>query len=341
MSLVLSAGVEARDAVLDLEVGDGETVAVLGPNGAGKSTLLGLAAGLVAPDRGAATLDGAVLFDTSTGVRIPPHRRRIALLDQRPALFPHLRVLGNVMFGARAAGRGERRARAAAWLAEVEAGELAGRRPTELSGGQAQRVALARALAAEPRVVLLDEPLAALDAAVAPPLRRMLRRVLADRSAVIVTHDVLDAWMLADRVMVVEGGRVVASGDTDEVLRNPRTTFSAELVGLGLVRGRRTGRGLRLPDGREIPAAPADAAAESDAPPGSAVRAAIDPAEVRVGGSGGIPARILALEPRGPVVRVRTDLVPADVHPSVAADLVEDSATTLSIPPSAVRLRAE
>jgi molybdate transport system ATP-binding protein len=142
---------------------------------------------------------------------VAPHARRIALLAQDPLLFPHLDVADNVAFGPRSQGRSRAQAAraAAGWLEQVDATELADRRPAQLSGGQAQRVAIARALAAEPDLLLLDEPMAALDVAVAPALRQMLKRVLAGQSAVVVTHDVLDALLLADRVYVLDGGRVV------------------------------------------------------------------------------------------------------------------------------------
>ena len=225
-----------------VEVADGETLALLGPNGAGKSTLLGVLAGLVRPDHGRVVLDGEVLTDVGPGrpgLMVAPHARRTALLGQDALLFPHLDALENVAFGPRSAGTARRTARADAqrWLDEVGVGELSGRRPSQLSGGQAQRVAVARALAADPRVLLLDEPMAALDVAVQPALRQMLRRVLADRTAIVVTHDPLDALLLADRVVVLEAGRVVEDGPSREVLSRPRSAFAARLAGLNLVRG--------------------------------------------------------------------------------------------------------
>ena len=153
VSLQLAAGVAARDVDVALEVADGQTVAILGPNGAGKSTLLSVIAGILRPDTGHATLDGSTLFDTTDGTWLPPHRRGTALLAQDPLLFPHLDALDNVAFGPRSSGasRGRSRDIARDWLAEVDAGDLADRRPSDLSGGQAQRVAIARALAAEHR----------------------------------------------------------------------------------------------------------------------------------------------------------------------------------------------
>lgn len=332
--LELHAELDARAAVLDLRVGDGETVAVLGPNGAGKSTLLGLIAGLLRADRGRAVLDGEVLFDTERGIRMPAHRRRTALLDQQPTLFPHLGVLGNVLFAARSAGlRGPAaEAEARQQLAAVGAGDLAASRATEVSGGQGQRIALARALAASPRLLLLDEPLSSLDVAVAPPIRRMLRTVLAERSAVLVTHDPLDAWALADRVVVLENGRVAEEGTTDAVLRHPRSAFGARLTGLSVIEGTRTASGVLMPDGREVPAAPGVA--------GARVVATVRPSGVRVAGPAeGVAARILALEPRGDVLRVRTDLVAADAPPWRAADLAEGDTVGLVIDPTAVEVR--
>jgi len=161
-----------------------------------------------------------------------PHARRTALLGQEPLLFPHLSALENVAFGPRSAGTPHATARrdAQQWLDEVGVGELSARRPAQLSGGQAQRVAVARALAAGPALLLLDEPLAALDVAVLPALRQTLRRVLADRTAIVVTHDPLDALLLADRVVVLSGGRVVEQGTSSEVLSRPRSPFAARMT---------------------------------------------------------------------------------------------------------------
>lgn len=242
MSLELSCVVPERNVELAFEVRRGETVALLGPNGSGKSTALGVIAGLVAPAPGRVVLDGRVLTDLDarrSGVQLAPHARRTALLGQEPLLFPHLDALENVAFGPRGAGTPRTAARQAAmrWLAEVGVGDLANRRPAQLSGGQAQRVAVARALAAAPDLLLLDEPMAALDVAVLPALRQTLRRVLADRTAIMVTHDPLDALLLADRVIVLEEGRIVEEGPSTEVLSRPRSRFAARLAGMNLVIG--------------------------------------------------------------------------------------------------------
>ncbi|HEY9414463.1 MAG TPA: ATP-binding cassette domain-containing protein, partial [Pseudonocardia sp.] len=216
---------------VSLEIKAGEVVAVLGPNGAGKSTLLGALAGLLRPDAGRIELGGRLLTDTTCALHTPTHHRRVGLLAQEALLFPHLSAAANVAFGPRCAGVGKARAAEAAayWLAEVGATELAGRRPSQLSGGQGQRVALARALAGQPELLLLDEPLSALDVDVAPAMRSLLRRVLRGngrgpvRTVVLVTHHLLDAVVLADRVVVISDGRVVEDGPARDVLTRPRS----------------------------------------------------------------------------------------------------------------------
>ena len=227
MSLHLRAVLAQRDFDVEIEVGDGETVAVLGHNGSGKSTLLSILAGTLRPDSGKATLDDTVLFDLDHGRRrwLQPHARGISLLAQDALLFPHLSVLDNVAFGPRVKGvsRAAASQHAMHWLNEVDAAEFADRRPGQLSGGQAQRMAIARALATEPRLLLLDEPTAALDVSVAPLLRRMLDRVLVGHSIMLVTHDLLDALRLSERIIVLDHGRVAESGPTEEVLQHPHT----------------------------------------------------------------------------------------------------------------------
>ncbi|QUQ69482.1 sulfate/molybdate ABC transporter ATP-binding protein [Kutzneria sp. CA-103260] len=226
---------------LQLSVADGEVVAVLGRNGAGKSTLLSALAGLLRPDEGRIELGGRVLNDAAKGVHVPPHLRGIGLLAQDPLLFPHLTVAANVAFGPRSRGvsRHDANALVSQLLSDVDAAEFGARRPSQLSGGQAQRVAVARALASEPELLLLDEPFAALDVDAAPALRAMLRRVLrnSSRTALLVTHDPLDALVLADRVIVLADGRIVEQGETRAVLGRPRTAFTARIAGLDLVPG--------------------------------------------------------------------------------------------------------
>jgi molybdate transport system ATP-binding protein len=316
-----------RSFDVSLAVEPGETVAVLGPNGAGKSTLLALTAGLLRADSGRASLGGTVLFDTAAGVFTPPHRRGVSLLAQDALLFPHLTVLENVAFGPRSAGasRAESHEVARRWLDEAEAAELADRRPAQLSGGQAQRIAVARALASDPGLLLLDEPMAALDISVAPSVRRMLRRVLADRAVVVVTHDVLDAYTLADRVVVLDRGAVVEEGPTRAVLERPRDPFTAGLAALNLFVGVRAERGIRLADGREVRGVVVDSDDELAA--GAPAAATVRPSAVTVSVDEPVDAanRVFGavhdLEPRGDLVRVRAAGVAADVAPALVADL--------------------
>ena len=233
-SVRVRARLEQRGVEFDLTLADGEVLAVLGPNGAGKSTLLLLIAGLLRPDDGRIELGDAVVTDTDTGVFVPPHARGVAMLSQQALLFPHLSVAANVAFAPRSKGhsRTEARATARRWLEAVDAEHLADRRPAQLSGGQAQRVAVARALAAEPQVLLLDEPMSALDVTAAPALRRLLRDILRNdnRTAFIVTHDLLDALAIADKVVVFEGGRIVESGPASTVLEGSRHPYTRALI---------------------------------------------------------------------------------------------------------------
>jgi molybdate transport system ATP-binding protein len=325
--LHVEVAVRRGDFALDatVQVGPGEVVAVLGGNGSGKSTLLAAVAGQLHPDTGRIVLDGRVLTDTAAGVQLPAHRRRIGLLAQEPLLFPHLSVLDNVAFGPRAAGTRKQQARVAAMsrLTEVDATQFAQRRPRRLSGGQAQRIALARALASDPDLLLLDEPLSAVDVEFAPALRSLLRSVLKDRLAIIVTHQVIDALVLADRVVVLEAGRVVEQGPTREVLTRPRSAFAARLAGLNLVSGTATEGGLRADDGTELIGAtestvlgaptvavfsPAAVAVYVDPPKGS-------PRNV-------IQDRVAGLEPQGALVRVRGAAgLAADTTPVAAVEL--------------------
>ena len=245
--LSMRARVVERGVEVGFTMRAGEVLAVLGPNGAGKSTILAALTGLVRPDAGHVRVGETVLFDSESGVDVPVAERRVGLLAQDALLFDSLSVLENVEFGPRSQGLGaaESKRLAARWLEEVGVAEFAKRKPRKLSGGQAQRVAIARALAAEPRVLLLDEPMASLDVTVASEVRSMLRRVLRDRAAaaggqtatVIVTHDVIDALTLADRVLVVENGVVVDYGTVDRVLREPRSIFTADLAGTNMAQG--------------------------------------------------------------------------------------------------------
>jgi molybdate transport system ATP-binding protein len=324
VSLEVVARVDERGVDVELSVAAGETLALLGPNGAGKSTVLEVAAGLLRPDAGRVVLDGREL--TGADAWVPPHARRTALLAQDPLLFPHLSALDNVAFGPRSAGLSRRAARESArsWLAQVGVADLADRRPGQLSGGQAQRVAVARALAADPQVLLLDEPMSALDVAVRPALRQTLRRVLADRTAILVTHDVLDALLLADHVVVVDGGRVVEAGPTADVLTRPRSAFTARIAGLNMVRGRWRGGAVEAPEGMQVKGLTTDPVPAT----GDQVVAVFRPSAVAVFREppGGSPRNTLAttvtdLEPFGDQVRVHAGDLAADVTTLSAAEL--------------------
>ncbi len=223
---------------------------VLGPNGAGKTTLLRALAGLLPLELGRVELGGVVLDDPAADVFVPTERRSIGMLFQDYLLFPHLTALDNVAFGLRTRGQSRRvaRAAAAAWLERVGIGDREHARPRALSGGQAQRVALARALAPDPRLLLLDEPLAALDASSREELREELGAHLASFEGVslVVTHDPFEAATLADQLVVLEEGRVTQAGPPADVAANPRSRYIEELAMLGLLGGRgRDGANVR------------------------------------------------------------------------------------------------
>jgi molybdate transport system ATP-binding protein len=233
-----------------LTAAPGDVVALLGPNGAGKTTALRALAGLVPLSGGHLRLDGAELD------RTPPESRPVGVVFQDYLLFPHLTALDNVAFGPRCHGatKAEARAQAAEWLERMDLAAHAGAKPRRLSGGQAQRVALARALATHPRLLLLDEPLAALDARTRLDVRAQLRHHLADFEAVavLVTHDPLDAMVLADRLVVIEDGRIVQEGTPSDIARHPRTDYIAHLVGLNLYRGQAEGHTVHVDGGPGI-----------------------------------------------------------------------------------------
>ena len=246
---------------IDLTTKSGETVAVLGPNGSGKSTLFRCLAGLLPIDEGRIELDHEVLDEPATDTFVVPEQRPVAVVFQDYLLFPNLTALENVAFGLRARGvpKIEARTDAEAWLARVGLADHAGHRPRALSGGQAQRVALARALATQPRLLLLDEPLAALDVGTRGDVRRDLRRHLAtfDGVRLLVTHDPVDAYALADRVIILEAGRVVQTGTLADVTAQPRSRYIADLVGVNLLAGTSSDGVIITPTGgRIVPAEP-------------------------------------------------------------------------------------
>ena len=215
---------------LDVTLASSGVTVILGPNGSGKTTLLRAIVGVITPERGRVAIDGRVLFDRETATDVPVEERELAYVPQGYGLFPHLSALENVLFAVR---RGpDRRARAMRLLDELDLASLMHRRPAALSGGEQQRVALARALATEPRALLLDEPLAALDASTRPKTRRFLGEWLAKASlpALVVTHDPEDARKLADTIVILDGGRVAQSGLPAEVAADPATPLAAALA---------------------------------------------------------------------------------------------------------------
>ena len=237
-----------------LSVPDRATLVLVGESGSGKTTLLRMLAGLMHPDRGRIEVDGEPWFDSAAGVRRPAPERPVGYVAQEHALFPHLSVTDNVAFGLRAQRRGgdEVRSRVTRALERTGSLALAARRPHELSGGQQQRVAIARAIVLEPPLLLLDEPLSALDPASRRVLRGELKRLLAELpcSTIFVTHSPSEALALGERILVLEAGRVSQSGSRDEFMRHPRTPYVAEFLGVNVFRGslaaRSSGAGPRI-----------------------------------------------------------------------------------------------
>jgi molybdate transport system ATP-binding protein len=262
----LDASIQLALGPLDLEmeitIGEGEVVALLGPNGAGKTTVLRAIAGLAPFKSGHVRLDGKILEDTATNQYVPTERRPIGFVFQDYLLFPHLNVLDNVAFGLRSHGtpRAAAAEKAGQWLDRVGLGGYARAKPAELSGGQRQRVALARALAPDPRLLLLDEPLAALDVTTRAEVRRDLKRHLASFQGIrlVVTHDPLEAVALADRLIVMEKGRLVQTGTPAEVTERPRSQYVADLVGVNLIRGEAYQGFVKVPGGSVVAAAGAE-----------------------------------------------------------------------------------
>ncbi len=234
----------------------GGVLALLGPNGAGKTTALRALAGLLPLTRGYFALDGQIVEDAGARLRMPAEHRRIGVVFQDYLLFPTMSARDNVAFGLRARkiDRRTARSRAQTLLDQFGLANKAAARPGQLSGGQAQRVALARALVVEPRLLLLDEPLAALDAGTRMSVRTDLRGHLDafDGATVLVTHDPLDALVLADSLIVIEDGQVVQAGTPQEVASRPRTDYVARLVGLNLLAGHATGTDVTLAAGTHL-----------------------------------------------------------------------------------------
>jgi molybdate transport system ATP-binding protein len=329
MSLDARVRLARGDFTLDirLDVAAGETVGLLGPNGSGKSTTLRCLAGLERPERGRVAIGGTTVEDSEHGIDLPPERRSVGFVFQDYLLFPHMTVLDNVAFGPRSRGAAKREsvASARAWLERLDIADLAARKPGQLSGGQAQRVALARALVIEPDALLLDEPLAALDAGTRASVRSLLRRHLGDYSGavVMVTHDPMDAMVLADRVVVLEDGRVVQSGTPIDIARRPESAYVAQLVGVNMLRGQARQGTVELDDGGD--------ARIADSAIAGPVIVALRPEAISVhrqrpeGSARNVwPARVSGLESRGELVRVEVAGPPAltaVITPSAVAEL--------------------
>ena len=310
--MTLAAQIQVRLDGFDLDVSftaaPGRVLAVVGPNGAGKTTTLRALQGTVALDGGRIELAGSALDDPGARAFVVPEARRVGMVHQDLLLFPHLSARDNVAFGLRAQGvaKAEARRRADEQLAAVGLAAQAGSRPSALSGGQAQRVALLRALVTQPDLLLLDEPLAALDPTVRGDTRRDLRRTLRTFSgiAIVVTHDPIDALTLADDVVVIEHGRVAQTGTLAEVTSRPRSRHVAELLGTNLIQGVATGTEVQT-GGTVIHLADA---AEGDVfvtiPP-SAV--ALHTAEPEGSARNRWPMTVASIEPSGERMRIRLD----------------------------------
>jgi molybdate transport system ATP-binding protein len=345
--LQLRAVVADRHLDVEFSVSAGEVLAVLGPNGAGKSTALHVIAGLVRPDEGFVRLGDRVLTDTAAGVNVATHDRRVGLLLQNPLLFPHMSVAANVAFGphsrrrAFGSARSDNRATALRWLREVDAEHFADRKPRQLSGGQAQRVAIARALAAEPDVLLLDEPLAGLDVAAAAGIRAVLRTVVTRTgcAVVLITHDLLDAFTLADRVLVLESGKISEIGPVADVLTAPRSHFGARIAGINLINGTIGPDGsLHARTGARWHGAPAREP-DNQLTPGQNAVAVFPPTAVAVyreqpHGSprNAVEVTVGELDIRGSAVLVRGH-EQTDGAPGLAAEITVDAATELRLTP--------
>jgi putative spermidine/putrescine transport system ATP-binding protein len=321
---------------LDLTVRPGELLALLGPSGCGKTTALRVLAGFEQPD------SGEVLVDDEDITRVPAHRRDAGMVFQSYSLFPHLSALDNVAFGLRMrkVRTAERRRRATELLDLVGLGDKAERFPHQLSGGQQQRVALARALALRPRVLLLDEPLSALDAKVRLSLREEIRRLQLELgiTTLFVTHDQEEALSMADRVAVMRAGRLEQCASPAELYGRPATAFVAEFVGtMSRIPGTLDGDGVEVL-GRRLPV-------DGNVPDAREVDVLVRPEAVRVSADDAGPARVVAAAFLGAATRVTVRLadggeVKADLPTHEAATLAPGTAVTVALPDRPVLVAA-
>ncbi|MFJ9828885.1 ABC transporter ATP-binding protein [Streptomyces sp. NPDC101160] len=313
---------------LDLTVAPGELLALLGPSGCGKTTAMRMLAGFEHPDSGAVLVDGKDITE------VPAHRRDAGMVFQSYSLFPHLSVLDNIAFGLRMrkVGKAERRATAAELLELVGLGDKGDRFPHQLSGGQQQRIALARALALRPRVLLLDEPLSALDAKVRLTLRDEIRRIQQELgiTTLFVTHDQEEALSMADRVAVMRAGRLEQCAPPAELYGRPATAFVAEFVGtMSRIPGHLDGStvevlGRRLPVDGEAPAGTKD------------VDVLVRPEDVRVAADGACSARVVGTAFLGATTRLTVRLadateIKADLPTHEAAAFAAGDAVTVTL----------
>ncbi|WP_330182568.1 ABC transporter ATP-binding protein [Nocardia sp. NBC_01503] len=327
MTLRAELRVERERFGLDiaLTVEPGEVVALLGPNGAGKSTALRALAGLLPLTGGRISVSDQV-WDEPPAVFVPAEQRQVGVVFQDYLLFQHLSALENVAFGLRARGvrRADARTRAAEWLDRVGLTDRAHATPRALSGGQAQRVALARALATEPQLLLLDEPLAALDASTRLQVRTELSHHLRDYSGhtVLVTHDPLDAMVLADRLIILEDGAIIQQGAPTEIARRPRSEYVANLVGLNLFRGTASGTTVDIDTGGSLTITENSTGPVFLAFPPTAV--GLHPEKPTGSARNTWPVTVAGMEQHANITRVRLDGAPpvlADITPAAVADL--------------------
>jgi molybdate transport system ATP-binding protein len=320
------------DLDVDFAVASGELIVLVGPNGAGKSTLLRALAGLLPIDAGRIELDGDVLDDPPTATFVPAARRSVGVVFQDGLLFDRLSIVENVAFGLRSRKVPAREARRVAgeWLTRLGLDGQTHLRPRELSGGQIQRVALARALAFEPRLLLLDEPFAALDATTRVEVRRELRGHLdrVDAPKIVVTHDPIEAMALADRIIVLESGRITQQGTSEDVRNHPRSRYVADLVGINLLRGDLRNGVVTLPEGGQFVVA-------AGAAPGGPVIVTIHPRTIALhsrepqGAARNVwQTTVAGVDDEGDRVRVRL----AEPAPLVV-EITRDGSAALSLQP--------